>query len=174
MNNDYATGNLLHFVYFKENYRLFAIDLSKQTKLENQANGVTVLSLLKNQKKILGKLCKNLIKMETQKIVNLLNSSENEHSKFGTKKWYVIDSETKGKDSVVNPIKFLTSSLKSSLCDYSDAYVLVTGNIVIVGADNNAKVAFKNCAPFTKCRTEINGIFIMKQNILILQCLCTI
>ena len=35
MNNDYTTGNLLHFVYFKENYRLFAIDLSKQTKLND-------------------------------------------------------------------------------------------------------------------------------------------
>ena len=67
-------------------------------KLEYQANGVTVFSLLKNQKKILGKLCKDLIKMETQKTVILLNSSENEYSKFGTKKWYVIDSETKGND----------------------------------------------------------------------------
>ena len=34
-NNDYTTGNLLHFGYFKENYRLIAIDLSKQTKLKD-------------------------------------------------------------------------------------------------------------------------------------------
>ena len=34
-NNDYTTGNLLHFPYFKENYRLIAIDLSKQTKLKD-------------------------------------------------------------------------------------------------------------------------------------------
>ena len=33
-NNDYATGNLLDFVYFKENYKLIAIDLSKQSKLK--------------------------------------------------------------------------------------------------------------------------------------------
>ena len=33
-NNDYTTGNLLDFAYFKENYRLIAIDLSKQTKLK--------------------------------------------------------------------------------------------------------------------------------------------
>ena len=59
-----------------------------------------------------------------------------------------------------NPIKFLTSSLESSLCDYSDASVLVTGNIAVVGAHNNTKVAFKNCAPFRKCRTEINETFI--------------
>ena len=49
-----------------------------------------------------------------------------------------------------NPIKFLTSSLESSLCDYSDTYVLVTGNIVVAGADNNTKVVFRNCASFRK------------------------
>ena len=62
--------------------------------------------------------------METQKIVNLLNGSDNENSKFATKKWYIIDSESKGVYSLENPIKFLTSSLESSLCDYSDAYVI--------------------------------------------------
>ena len=106
--------------------------------------------------------------METQKIVNLLNGSDNENSKFATKKWYVIDSESKGNYSHENPIKFLTNSLESSLCDYSDAYVLVTRNIAVVGANNNTKVAFKNCARFRKYRTEIN------ENILILQCQCTI
>ena len=50
--------------------------------------------------------------METQKIVNLLNGSDNENSKFATKKWYVIDSESKGNYSHENPIKFLTNSLE--------------------------------------------------------------
>ena len=63
--------------------------------------------------------------METQKIVNLLNGSNNENSKFTTKKWYVIDSESKGIYSQEKPIKFLTSSLVSNLCDYSDAYILL-------------------------------------------------
>ena len=45
-------------------------------------------------------------------------------------------------------------SIESSLCDYSDAYVLVTGNINVTGGDANTKVAFKNCSPFKKCRTE--------------------
>ena len=98
--------------------------------------------------------------METQKIVNLLNGSDNDNSKFATKKWYIIDSESNGNYSHHNPIKFLTKSIESSLCDYSDAYVLVTGNIAVVGANNNTKVAFKNCAPFRKCRTEINETFI--------------
>ena len=76
------------------------------------------------------------------------------------KKWYVLDSESNGVYSHENPIKFLTNSLDSSLCDYSDAYVLVTGNITVTGGDANTKVAFKNCAPFKECRTEINETFV--------------
>ena len=98
--------------------------------------------------------------METQKIVNLLNSSENEYSKFPTKKWYVIDSKKKGGYSHENPIKFLTSSIESSLCDYSDAYILVTGNITATPNNAATQVVFKNCAPFEKCRTEINETFV--------------
>ena len=98
--------------------------------------------------------------METQKIVNLLNGSDNENLKFATKKWYVIDSESKGNYSHENPIKFLTSSLESSLCDYSDAYILVKGNLTITGGNANVKVAFKNCVPFEECRTEINETFV--------------
>ena len=92
--------------------------------------------------------------METQKIANLLNGSDNENSKFSTTKWYIIDSEAKGNHSKDHSIKFLTCSLESNLCDYSDAYILVTGNINVTGGDANTKVAFKNCSPFKKCRTE--------------------
>ena len=67
--------------------------------------------------------------METQKIINLLNGSDNEKSKFPTKQWYIIDSESKGNYSPKDEIKFLTSSLESSFCGYSDAYILVTGNM---------------------------------------------
>ena len=81
--------------------------------------------------------------METQKIVNLLNGSDNENSKFATKKWYIIDNESKGNYSHKNPIKFLTSSLESSICDYSDAYILVTWNIIVTGGDANTKAALK-------------------------------
>ena len=58
----------------------------------------------------------------------------------------------KGVYSHENEIKFLTSSLESSLCDYSDAYILVTANIVATGGNSNTKAAFKNCAPFKNCR----------------------
>ena len=98
--------------------------------------------------------------METQKIVYVLNGSDNEYSKFATKKWYVIDNESNGNYSLHNTIKVLASSLESSLCDYSNAYILVTGNITVTGDNNNTKVAFKNCAPFNKCRTEINETFV--------------
>ena len=113
--------------------------------------------------------------METQKIVNLLNRSDNESSKFATKKWYVIDSESNGNYSHHNPIKFLTKSIESSLCDYSYAYILVTGNIIVTrtiaaaaDADPQRKqplneatqVMFKNCAPFGKCSTEIDGTLV--------------
>ena len=82
--------------------------------------------------------------METQNIVNLLNGSDNENSKFATKTWYIIDNESKGNYSHKNPIKFLTSSLESSYCDYSDAYILVTGNINVTDGNNETKAAFKN------------------------------
>ena len=68
--------------------------------------------------------------METQKIINLLNGSDNEKSKFPTKQWYIIDSESKGNYSHKDEIKFLTSSLESSFCGYSDAHILVTGNML--------------------------------------------
>ena len=110
--------------------------------------------------------------METQKIVNLLNSPENEYSKLAIKGWYVIDSESKSGSSHEDLIKFLTKSIESTLCDYSDAYILVTGNITVtrtIAGDpvqrkqplNAAtQVVFKNCAPFKNCRTEINDTFV--------------
>ena len=52
--------------------------------------------------------------------------------------------------------------LKLSLCDYSDAYVLVSGTIIVValqagGCNNNIQVVFKNFAPFTDCISEKNN-----------------
>ena len=59
-----------------------------------------------------------------------------------------------------DPIKFLTKLLESSLCDYSDAYILVTGNITATPNNAVTQVVFKNSAPFKNCRTETNDIFI--------------
>ena len=69
------------------------------------------------------------------------------------KKWYVIDSESNGNYSHHNPIKFLTKSVESSLSDYSDAYILVTGNVTATPNNDVTQVVFKNCAPFEKFST---------------------
>ena len=53
-------------------------------------------------------------------------------------------------------VKFETKAIKPNLCDYSDAYILVTGNITAAGGNSNTRAAFKNCAPFTKSMTHIN------------------
>ena len=69
---------------------------------------------------------------------------------------YIIDSESNGNYSQNDEIKFLTRSIESILCDYSDAYILVTGNITATPNNESTQAVFKNCAPFEKCRTEIN------------------
>ena len=106
--------------------------------------------------------------MKYQKIANLLDDAlSNQPSKFKTKNWVEINDEPGGTYSVNSQIKFETTMLKSSLFDYSDAYIFVRGKITITGAGDNAAarqaderdkgVAFKNCAPFTNCISEINN-----------------
>ena len=53
-------------------------------------------------------------------------------------------------------IKFETKVIKPNLCDYPDAYILVTGNITVTGSNADTKVVFKNCAPFTRSVTHKN------------------
>ena len=95
-----------------------------------------------------------------QKIANFLGDANNESSKFATRKWYVINDESNTdygeEDKDGTNAKFESQVIKPNLCDYSDAYILVTWNITATGADANTRVAFKNCAPFTKCITHIN------------------
>ena len=57
----------------------------------------------------------------------------------------------------------LKQKLLNQVCDYSDAFILVTENIA-VDANNDADVAFKNCAPFSTCVTKINNIFVDEAN----------
>ena len=73
--------------------------------------------------------------MEYQKIANLLDDNKsNQPSKFRTKTWVEINDESRGTYNVNSQIKFKTIMLKSSLCDYLDAYILVKGTITIAGA----------------------------------------
>ena len=106
--------------------------------------------------------------MEYQKIANLVDDNKsNQPSNLRTKNWVEINNESRGTYNVNSQIKFKTTMLKSSLCDYSDAYILVKGTITITGAGDDAAarqaderdkgVVFKNYAPFTNCISEINN-----------------
>ena len=104
--------------------------------------------------------------MEYQKIANLIDDNTlSEPSKFRTKNWIEINNESREAYNVNSQVKFKTKMLKSSLCDYSDAYILVKGTITVnntaaagAAANNtNKKVIFKNCAPFTNRFSEINN-----------------
>ena len=103
--------------------------------------------------------------MEYQKIANLLNDASNKSSKFRTRNWFEINDEKRGAYYPNKQIRFKTEMVRSSLCDYSDAYIHVKGNISVnntvaegAAANNAAKeVIFKNCTPFTNCISKINN-----------------
>ena len=104
--------------------------------------------------------------MEYQKIANLIDDNIlNQPSKFRTRNCIEINHDSRGVYNVNSQNKFKTTMLKSSLCDYSDAYILVKGTITVnntaaqgAAANNtNKKVIFKICAPFTNCISEINN-----------------
>ena len=80
-------------------------------------------------------------------------------SKFMTRKWnIVIDQSNRNYDSE-NLIIFIREVLKSNICDYNDAFIPVRDNTSIAG-NVATRVVFKNCAPFTKCITKIDGMTI--------------
>ena len=92
--------------------------------------------------------------MEHQKILSLLNDANN--SRFVTRKWNILNDNSKANYDAGNEITYNTELLKSSLCDYNNAYILVRGDITFTAA-GATQVAFKNCKPFTKCITKIDG-----------------
>ena len=103
--------------------------------------------------------------MEYQKIANLLNDESNKPSKLRTRNWVEINDDITGAYSPNEQIRSKTAMLRSSLCDYSDAYILVKVNISVNNAagagaaanNTNEKVIFKNCAPFINCISKINN-----------------
>ena len=173
-NNNYTTGNLLDHEYFKDHYKLTAIDLSNQIELENpdlkqqmnfigrleENNATMFFTIEKKEETSFCSCCLIFIKMETRKIAKLLNYPDNKYSKFATRKWYIVNDQNNGQYGIGNEndstIKFETKVIKPNLCDYSDAYILVTRDIKVTGIAGDTNVAFKNCAPFTRCITHIN------------------
>ena len=91
--------------------------------------------------------------MEHQKILKLLNKPNN--FKFLTRKWNIVNVQSNA-NYVGNEFIYSTEVLKSNLCDYSDPYILVKGDITVI-APPATQVSFKNCASFTKCITTIVG-----------------
>ena len=91
------------------------------------------------------------VKMEIQKIVNLLGDADNESSKFSTRKRYVMidlkNTDYGEGNETGTTVKFNSKVIKSNPCDYSDAHIPVTGNITATAGDANTRDAFKNCAP---------------------------
>ena len=81
-------------------------------------------------------LSNNIIKMEYQKIIDLLNNESDQPSKFRTRNWVEINDESRGNYGNSN-IKVKTTMLRSNLCDYADSYILVKGTITITGAGND-------------------------------------
>ena len=73
--------------------------------------------------------------METQKIVTLLEDFDDDVLRFATRKWYIINDQNNGQYGIGNDndstIKFETKVIKPNLCDYSDTYILVTGDIKV-------------------------------------------
>ena len=105
--------------------------------------------------------------MKYQKLVNLLDNTIKQPSKFRTKNWVEINDDSRGTYNTNNQIKFKTTNLKSSLWDYSDAYILATwsnNNFRKRSRSSNKTsrwkkkgVLFKNCALITDYINEINN-----------------
>ena len=96
------------------------------------------------------------IKIEFQKIVNFLNANFDENlPRFITKKWVEVYDQSGGNYNAKKEIRIKTSMLRSDLCDFSDAYIVVKGDIAFEGDNDtnkrNKNLAFKNNAPFINC-----------------------
>ena len=82
--------------------------------------------------------------------------SDANSSKFVTRKWTIVNDHSIANNNPGNAIIYNTEVLKSNLCNYNDAYILVKGDITVTAAPAT-QVVFKNCTPFTKCITKIDG-----------------
>ena len=86
---------------------------------------------------------------------------------FVTKKWIKVYDQSEGIYNVNKEIRIKTSMLRSDLCDFSDAYIVVKGDITLTKTNGrgiidirNRFLAFKNNAPFTNCISKINNVLI--------------
>ena len=102
-------------------------------------------------------------KMQFQKLVSLYETTfdDKDSPRFVTKKWIEVYDQSGGNYNVNKEIRIKTSMLRSDLCDFSDAYIVVKGVISITNPDaakRNKVVAFKSNVPFINCMPKINGV----------------
>ena len=99
--------------------------------------------------------------MESQKIINLLDHKDEDSPRFETRKWYIVNDHNNGNysqgDHVRSIATFDTKIVRPFLCDYSDAYILVTGYIKVQNDNDATRVAIKNCHPFTRATFKLNN-----------------
>ena len=101
--------------------------------------------------------------MSYNKITNLLGKlDKDEIPKFTTIKWIEIFDQSNGNYNKNKDIRFKTNQLRNDLCDFNDAYIVVTGKITVTNPGNddnmyNRKVSLKNSAPFFSCNLKINS-----------------
>ena len=100
-----------------------------------------------------------LYKIESQKILNLLGLDEG-YKRFQTRKWHIINDQNNGQYDENSAIKFYTEVIKPELCDYGDAHILVTGNVQIIGPNNDTRFCFKGPSPFTRSVIHLNDTHI--------------
>ena len=125
--------------------------------------------------------------MEFQKIANFLDTISDDKGlpRFVTKKWIEVHDQSEKNYNPNKEIRIKASMLRSDLCDFSDAYIVVKGNIIVdkktftvndfnapsntaanatatnTGNDNSfgeKKLVFKSNAPFINCISKINGV----------------
>ena len=102
--------------------------------------------------------------MEFEKIINLLNTTSDDRDlpRFVTKKWIDVYDQSEKNYNTNKEIRIKTPMLRSDLCDFSDACIVVKGDITLEGDNDankhNKNFAFKNNAPFTNCISKINGV----------------
>ena len=101
--------------------------------------------------------------MGYNKIINLLSKSDvDEIPKFTTIRCIEIFDQSNGTYNKHKDIRFKTIQLRNDLCDFNDAYIVVTGKITVTNPGNddnvyNRKVSFKNSPPFFNCTLKINS-----------------
>ena len=101
--------------------------------------------------------------MGFQKIVNFLDitSDHKDLPRYVTKKWTEVYDQSEKNYNPNKKIRIKTPMLRSDLCDFSDVYIVVKGDITVTNPNNvkrNKAVAFKNNTLFINCISKINGI----------------